>query len=63
MHVRELFPDVITEDLNYEFKAVLNSEKPVKWAKTIVAYANGKGGVKFVGVSNSGKLLGLILMR
>ena len=27
------------------FKAVLNSDKPIKWAKTIVAYANGKGGV------------------
>ena len=48
MHIRELFPDVITEDLDYEFKAVLNSDKPVKWAKTIVAYANGKGGVMFV---------------
>ena len=61
MHVRELFPDVITEDLNYEFKAVLNSEKPVKWAKTIVAYANGKGGVMFVGVSNSGEAFGIDL--
>lgn len=61
MHIRELFPDVITEDLDYEFKAVLNSDKPVKWAKTIVAYANGNGGVMFVGVSNSGDAFGIDL--
>ena len=37
------------------------SDKPVKWAKTIVAYANGKGGVIFVGVSNSGEAFGIDL--
>ena len=36
MKITELFPDVITEDMECEFKAVLNSENPVKWAKTIV---------------------------
>lgn len=29
MKIRELFPDVIVEDLNYEYKAILNPENPV----------------------------------
>ena len=50
MKIKELYPDVITEDLDYEYKAVLNPENPVKWAKNIVAYANGAGGYIFIGV-------------
>ena len=61
MHIRELYPDVITEDLNHEYKAVLNPDNPVKWAKTIVGYANGTGGVMFVGVSDTGEAFGLSL--
>ena len=61
MKIKELYPDVITEDLDYEYKAVLNPENPVKWAKTIVGYANGKGGILFVGVSNDGDAFGLDL--
>ena len=34
MHIREIFPDVITEDLDYEYKQILNPDNPVKWAKT-----------------------------
>lgn len=30
VHIRELFPDVISEDLDYEYKTVLNPDKPVK---------------------------------
>ena len=29
MHIRELFPDVITEDLDYEFKAVLKNNRRI----------------------------------
>lgn len=29
MHIRELFPDVISEDLDYEYKTVLNPDKPM----------------------------------
>ena len=61
MHIREIFPDVITEDLDYEYKQILNPDNPVKWAKTIVGYANGKGGVMFVGVSNEGEAFGISL--
>ena len=48
MKVRELYPDVITEDLCYEYK-------------TLIGYANGKGGTLFVGVSNDGKAFGINL--
>ena len=30
MHIRELYPVVITEDLDYEYKSVLNPDNPVK---------------------------------
>ena len=61
MKVRELYPDVISEDTEYEFKAVLNPDHPVKWAKTLVAFANGNGGLLFVGVSNDREAFGLSL--
>lgn len=61
MHIRELFPEVLSEDLDYEFKATLNPDKPIKWAKTIVGYANGNGGILFVGVSNDGNAFGISL--
>lgn len=61
MKMTELFPDVITEDCNYEYKAELSETNPIKWAKTIVGYANGKGGIIFIGVSNEGEAFGLSL--
>lgn len=36
MKISELFSDVITEDLTYEYKAILNPDKPVKWAKLLL---------------------------
>ncbi len=59
MKIRELYPDVITENLNYEYKAVLNSDRPIKWAKSLIGYANGDGGIMFVGVSNEGEAFGV----
>ncbi len=59
MKISELFPEVVTEDSEYEFKALLKQDNPVKWAKTIVGYANDKGGTIFVGVSNDGEAFGL----
>lgn len=61
MKVKELYPDVIAENLNYEYKAVLNPDKPIKWAKTIIGYANDRGGILFVGVSNDGEAFGIDL--
>lgn len=39
MKIRELYPDVITEDTSCEYKAVLNQDNPIKWAKTLIGYA------------------------
>ncbi len=61
MKITELYNDVIVEDLDYEYKAELNTENPMKWAKTIVGYANGRGGIMFVGVANNGDAFGLNL--
>ena len=61
MKVNELFPDVMTEDTKFEYKAILNRENPVKWAKNIVAYANDAGGYIFIGVSNERDAFGLDL--
>lgn len=49
------------EDTKFEYKAILNRENPVKWAKNIVAYANGAGGYIFIGVSNERDAFGLDL--
>ena len=39
----------------------MNPENPIKWAKTIIGYANDKGGTLFVGVSNDGEAFGIDL--
>lgn len=61
MRIKELFSDVITEDLKYEYKASLNPDNPLKWAKTIIGFANSDGGIIFVGVSNEGEAFGISL--
>lgn len=61
MKINELYSDILIEDTKFEFKAKLNPNNPVKWAKTIVAYANGEGGYIFVGVSDNRDAFGLSL--
>ena len=61
MKIKELYPEAINENLNYEYKSILNPDNPIKWAKTIIGYANGKGGTLFVGVDNNGEAFGLNL--
>ncbi|MCR5295197.1 MAG: putative DNA binding domain-containing protein [Lachnospiraceae bacterium] len=61
MRINDIYSDVVSEDIKHEYKAELNPENPVKWAKTIVGYANGNGGILFVGVSNDGEAFGLTL--
>ncbi len=61
MKIDELFEDVLTEDRQYEFKAILNQENPLHWAKSIVGFANGNGGMLFVGVSDNRDAFGLDL--
>ena len=59
MKINELYSDILTENIKYEFKASLNPNNPLKWAKIIVAYANGEGGYIFVGVSDNRDAFGL----
>lgn len=59
MKINELYPEVVTENIRYEFKAVLNPDKPLKWAKTLVAFANGEGGLLFIGVSDNRDAFGI----
>lgn len=55
MKISELYPDVVSEDVDYEYKAQLNPDNPIKWAKTIVGYANGKfDGAWWNRISNNG---------
>ncbi len=61
MKIKEIYPDVIAENLSYKYKDVLNPDNPIKWAKTIVGFANDKGGTLFVGVSNNGDAFGINL--
>ena len=61
MKLKELYPEVITEDTEYEYKATINPDKPIKWAKTLVGYANDRGGIMFIGVANDGEAFGLEL--
>ncbi|MCR5725783.1 MAG: putative DNA binding domain-containing protein [Treponema sp.] len=61
MKISELYSDVLNENSKYEFKAKLNQDNPIKWAKTIVAYANGEGGFIFVGVGDNRDVFGLDL--
>lgn len=44
MKIDYLCSGVINEDLKYEFKAKINFENNIQWAKTLVAFANGEGG-------------------
>ena len=59
MTIEELFPDVVIEDSNTEFKGLLvkgkddsGASKELDWLKTIAAFANGNGGRLFIGVEN-----------
>lgn len=61
MKITELYSDVITENTEYEFKSKLSEDNPVRWAKTIVGFANGNGGIMFVGVSDEREVFGLDL--
>ena len=61
MKIKDLYPDVITENKEYEFKIKLNPDNPVSWAKTIVGFANNGGGTLFVGVSNEGEAFGITI--
>lgn len=51
--------EYIGETTEYDKKLTLEEKKPKSWLKSISAFANGKGGMLFFGVSNDDKLVGL----
>ena len=61
MNIKNYVKDALGEDVKYEYKAILTAENPIKWGKTLVAFANGNGGFLFVGVGNDGEAFGLTL--
>lgn len=50
---------LITECTDYDFKIMLEVNKPKSWLKSVSAYANGLGGSLFFGVNNDGEVVGL----
>jgi hypothetical protein len=52
MHIKELFNNVLFENLDFEFKSRLDKEKTISWGKSLAAFANGEGGVIFIGANN-----------
>lgn len=59
MYIRELYDDVLFENIDYEFKTRLDPNKTINWGKSIAAFANCGGGMIFVGAKNDGQLQGL----
>lgn len=59
MKIDEVFEEVKYEDDQHEFKSILNRDDPIKWAKTLVAFANGEGGSMYVGVNDDREVFGL----
>lgn len=50
---------LIAEATEYEFKSIVEANKPRNWLKTVSAFANGVGGSIYFGVSDDGQAFGL----
>ena len=44
MYLKDIIPERMFEDTDFDYKATLQDGNPMKWAKSIVAFANGDGG-------------------
>lgn len=58
-YLRDL--SISLEGKEYEFKVDLNKQEPLKWLKTVVAFANDLGGILCIGVTNEGYAKGFTL--
>lgn len=52
MNLKDIYPNFIIEDNQFECKALLNREDTLGWMKTINGFANAKGGTLFIGVKD-----------
>ena len=59
MHIKELYQDVLVEDLDYEFESRLDKERTISWGKSLAAFANEDGGTIFIGADDDGVIGGL----
>ena len=50
---------LITECTAYDFKLMLEENRPKSWLKSVSAFSNGFGGSLFYGVNNEGVVKGL----
>lgn len=50
---------LITECTAYDYKEMLEENKPKSWLKSVSAFPNGLGGSLFYGVNNDGVVVGL----
>jgi ATP-dependent DNA helicase RecG len=50
---------LIAEATEYEFKSIIEANKPRSWLKTVSAFANGVGGSIYFGVSDDAVAIGL----
>lgn len=50
---------LITECTAYDYKEMLEENKPKSWLKSVSAFSNGLGGSLFYGVNNDGVVVGL----
>ena len=50
---------LIGECTAYDFKVMLEENKPKSWLKSVSAFANGLGGSLFFGIDNNGIVIGL----
>ena len=59
MYLKDIIPERMFEDAGFDYKATLKDQNPMKWAKSIVAFANGDGGTIYVGVNDDWIAFGL----
>lgn len=52
MNIKDVVPNFVTEDKQFECKARLDREDTIGWLKTIDGFANAKGGVLYLGVKD-----------
>ena len=50
---------LIAECTAYDYKEMLEENKPKSWLKSVSAFSNGLGGSLFYGVNNEGVVVGL----
>ncbi len=50
---------LISECTAYDYKVMLEENKPKSWLKSVSAFSNGLGGSLFYGVNNEGVVVGL----